>query len=86
VIVFKLLEKKSMMRPNEIVRTFFDCKSIGDAQSRLATRRGCPVRDYFVTDAEWRAFYSPAAQKGLNEPTEQEEIHCHRDIGLEVTR
>jgi hypothetical protein len=61
--IHKLLEKRSFVRPNQIVRTFHDCESIGEAQGRLATRRGCPVRDYFVTDVEWHRYYSPAAQK-----------------------
>ena len=69
--IYKLLEKKSLVRPNEIVRTFHNCDSIGDAQSRLATRRGCPVRDYFVTDAEWRRLYCPAAQRRPEPPPQK---------------
>jgi len=68
VNVHKLLEKRSFVRPNEIVQTFYDCNSIGEAQGRLATRRGCPVRDYFVTDVEWHRYYCPAAQRRPEPP------------------
>lgn len=68
MIIHKLLEKKSFIRPNEIVQTLHNCDSIGEAQSRVATRRGCPVRDYFVTDAEWHRLYCLAAQERPEPP------------------
>ena len=66
--IHKLVEKKSLIRPNEISMTLYNCESVTDAQSRLATRRGCPVSDYFVTDAEWHRLYCPAAQRRPEPP------------------
>jgi len=61
--IHKLVSKKNLDKRNHIQFTCFNCESIADAQKRLATRRGWPVSDYFVTDLEWRRTYSPAAQK-----------------------
>ena len=61
--IHKLHSKRSVVKRNEIQSTFFNCDSIGHAQERDKTRRGYTLRDYFVTDAEWKRIYSPAAQK-----------------------
>ena len=61
--IHKLADARSETRRNDIVATFYNCNSVFEAQERDRSKQGITLRDYFVTEAEWRDVYSPAAQK-----------------------